>query len=147
MERSVDGDNRNECKGYDWISKDAFESHLQEISLKVRLKYGKIFNRNDQLLPCGLDECGCESSSVDPYDYTWKAPENCILSVSKEVYSHMLRNDNHFYIFSKNISETKNLFEVKKNPQRLCKKPTEIYPTTYDLMYVAILYGEFDMKT
>ena len=48
----VDGDNRNECKSYEWITKDIFESHIQDITLKVRIKDGKIFNRNDQLLPC-----------------------------------------------------------------------------------------------
>ena len=78
-----DGDNSNECDGYEWITKDTFESHIQDITLKVRIKDGKIFNRNDQLLPCDLDELGCESTSLDPYAYTWKAPENCILSVLK----------------------------------------------------------------
>ena len=47
----VDGGNRNECKSYDWITKDTSERHIQDITLKMRIKYGKIFNRNDQLLP------------------------------------------------------------------------------------------------
>ena len=93
------------------ITKDTFESHIQDITLKVRIKDGKIFNRNDQPLPCELDELGCESTSLDPYAYTWKAPENCILSVLKEDYAHMLKNDNHNYIVSQNSSETKYLFE------------------------------------
>ena len=49
--RNVDGDNRNVCEGYEWITKDTFESYIQDIALKVRSKDGKIFNRNDQLLP------------------------------------------------------------------------------------------------
>ena len=65
-----DGDNRNECYGFEWITKDTFESHIQDITLKVRIKDGKIFNRNDQLQPCDLDELGCESTSLDPYAYT-----------------------------------------------------------------------------
>ena len=43
----VNGDYANECKSYEWISKDTFESHKQDITLKVRIKDGKIFNRND----------------------------------------------------------------------------------------------------
>ena len=113
----------------------------------VRIKDGKIFNRNGQLLLCDLDELGCESTSLDIYAYTWKAPKNCILSVLKEDYAHMLRNDNHSYIVSQNISGTNYLFEVKNNSQHLCNKPTEVYPTNYDSMYVAIHYGGFDMKT
>ena len=74
------GDFVNECKGYDWITKHTFESHVQDITLKLKIKYAKIFNRIDQLLPCDLDELGCKSTSLDPYAYNWKAPENCILS-------------------------------------------------------------------
>ena len=110
----VDGDNRNECKGYEWITKDTLDSHIRDITLKVRFKDGRIFNRKDQLLPCDLDELGCESTSLDPYGYTWKAPENCILSVLKEDYAHMLKNDNRYYIVSQKTSENKYLFDGKK---------------------------------
>ena len=65
--RNVDGDNRNECEGYEWITKDTFESHIQDITLKMRIKDGKKFNRNDQLLPCDLDALGCENTSLDSY--------------------------------------------------------------------------------
>ena len=74
------GDYRNECDGKGWITKDTFESHIQDITLKVRIKDGKIFNRNGQLLPCALDELGCGITSLDLYAYTRKAPENCVLS-------------------------------------------------------------------
>ena len=66
------------------MSIDTFESHIQDITLKCRVKGGKIFNRNDQLPLCDLDELGCESTSIILFAYTWKAPENCILSVLKE---------------------------------------------------------------
>ena len=51
--RNVDGNNCNECEGYEWIIKDTFESRIQDITLKVRIEDGKIFNLNAQLLPCG----------------------------------------------------------------------------------------------
>ena len=44
---TVDGANRNEFAGYEWNTKDTFESHIQDITLKVRIKDGKIFNRID----------------------------------------------------------------------------------------------------
>ena len=108
---------------------------------------GKIITRNNQLIPCYLDEFGCERTSLDLYAYTSRAPEKCILSVLKEDFAYLLKNDNHYYIVSQNTSGKKYLFEVKNNPQHLCKKLTEVYPTTYDSMYVAIHYGGFDMKT
>ena len=51
----------------------------------------------------------------------------------------MLKSDNHYFKASQSTSENKYLFEVKNNPQHLCNKPTEVYLTTYDSMYVAIL--------
>ena len=93
-----------------------------------------MFNRNDQLLPCDFDELACESTSLDPFAYTWEAPEKCILSVLKVNCAHMLKNDNPFYIVSQDTSENKYLFEVKNHPQHLCNNPTEVYPTTYDSM-------------
>ena len=124
-----------------------FWNHIQDITLKARIKHDKIFNRNDLLLPCDVDELGCESTSLDPYACTWKAPEKCILSVLKEDYAHMLKNDNYYHIVSQNTSENKYLFEVKNHLQHLCNKPTEVYPTTYNSMYIAMHYGGFDMKT
>ena len=59
----------------------------------------------------------------------------------------MPENDNHCYIVSQNTSENKYIFEKKNNPQHLLNKSTEVYPTTYDSMYIAIHYCGFDMKT
>ena len=59
----------------------------------------------------------------------------------------MLKSDNNYYVVSQNTSKNKYLFQVKNIPQHLCIKPTEIYPSTYDSMYVPIHYGGFDMKT
>ena len=111
----------------------------------MKIKDGNRFNKHDQLLPCDLDELGCESTLLDPYAYTWKASEICVLSVLKKDYAHTLKNDNH-YIVRQNTSENKYFFEVKNNPQHLRIKPTEAYRTTYNSMYVAIHYGRFDMK-
>ena len=127
-------DYRNECDGKGWITKDSFESHIHDITLKVRIKDGKIFNRNDHPLPCDLHELGRESGSLTPLFTRAKAPENCILSVSKENYAHTLKNDNHYYIVSHNTSDNKYLFEVKNHPQHLCNKPTLTTQCTLQLI-------------
>ena len=59
----------------------------------------------------------------------------------------MQEEDNHHYIVSQNTLEIMFLFEVNNNPQNLCNKPTDVYPITYDSMYVAVHSGRFDMKT
>ena len=148
----VDGDasddNRNDCDGYEWITKDTFEGHVQDIELKVRLKDGKVLSYLNLILPCSLDELGCESTSLDPYAYTWDKQENCILSVLKGKETvKMLKNDNRYYIVSESTAESQYLFEVKNNPLHLCNKPTLVYPTSYESLYIAIHSGGFDMTT
>ena len=38
------------------------------------------------------------------------------------------------------------LYSVKNNPQKHCGKPTEIYPTNYDSLYVALISACFDLR-
>ena len=61
------------CEGYEWTTKYTFESHIQDFTLKVRIKDDKTLNRIDPLLTCSLDELICESASLDPSEYKWGA--------------------------------------------------------------------------
>ena len=105
-------------------------------------------NRNGQPLPCKLDELGNDSTSLDPYAYI-------ALGYSRQLYSHhpkrrVLRHDqtdDRYYTVSRNNSEIKYLFEIKNRPQKLSYKPSDVYPTTYESLFVAISYRGVDMKT
>ena len=138
---------KNECDGFEWIEKDTFETHNQGITLNVKLRDGTIINKNGQPLHCKLDELGCDSTSIDPYAYIWDHPDNCILTVLKEEFVSMIKNDDQYYLVSQNDSENKYLFEIKNRPEKLCNKPTDVYPTTYESLFVAINCGGFDMKS
>ena len=52
-----------------------------------------------------------------------------------------------YYIISGPDSTTIFVFEAKNNPQKPCGKPTDICPTNYDSLYVAIISGAFDLKS
>ena len=69
---------KNECHGFEWIEKDTFETHIQDITLNVKLRDGTVMSRNGQPPPCKLDDLGCESTSLDPYAWIWDNPDNCI---------------------------------------------------------------------
>ena len=129
------------------MEKYTFETHIQDITLNVKLRDGTIMNRNGQPLPCKLDALGCDSTSLNPYAYVWDNPDSCILTVLKEEYVNMIKSDDQYYIGSRNDSENKYLFEIKNRPHMLCNKPSDVYPTTYESLFVAICYGGFDMKT
>ena len=138
---------RNECDGRAWITRDSYEVHIQDVELKVNTRTGKIHNVGDYLLPCGLDELGCESTSLDPYAYVWDNPDNCILAVLRQEQLQMIKNNKQYYMISKNDTQLKFLFEVKNNPQHYCHKPEPVYPTNYDSLYVAIHHGGFEMNS
>ena len=64
-----------------WITRDTFFRHMQRTTLKVRMSTGKILSDFAQVLPCALEELGCETTSSDRYAYNWDYLDNCVLSV------------------------------------------------------------------
>ena len=92
--------NKNECDPYGWINGKTFEGHVQDVVLKVRTKDGKVMSKDGLQLPCHLEELGCETTSFDPYEDTWEAPDNCLLAIHlKEVVS-MIKQGKNYYIVS-----------------------------------------------
>ena len=62
-------DYRKECDGKSWITCDTFLPHMQTTTLKVTLENGKVLSDTGLILPCALEEMGCETTSLDPYAY------------------------------------------------------------------------------
>ena len=141
------GSNRNHCKTGAWISRDTFIIHMQRTTLKVTMENGKVLSDMGLILPCALEELGCERTSLDPYAYIWDYPDNCVLSVLPTEEVNMVRQDTNYYVISGKDSTSKFVFEVKNNPQKHCGKPTPIYSTNYESLYMARLSEGFDMNT
>ena len=57
-----------------------------------------------------------------------------------------MKQETKHYIISGPSSTTKFVFDVTNNPQKQCGKPTDIYPTNYDSLYVAIFSRGFDLR-
>ena len=144
---STSDSNRNLCNARGWITRDTFLPRMQRITLKVRMSTGKVLSDSAQVLPCALEELGCETTSLDPYAYVRDYPDNCVLSVLRTEEVNMVKQGTKFFIISGPDSKTKFVFELKNNPQKLCGKPTDIYPTNYDSLYVAIISGGFDLRS
>ena len=141
------GSNRNHCKTRGWISRDTFIIHTQKTTLKVTMENGKVLSDMGSILPCALEELGCETTSLDPYAYIWDYPDNCVLSVFRTEEINMVKQDTKYYVISGKDSTSKFVFEVKNNPKKHCGKPTFIYPTNYDSLYMARLSEGFDMNS
>ena len=74
-------------------------------------------------------------------------PDNCVLSVLRTEEVNMVKQGTKHYIISGPDLTTKFVFEVKNNPQKHCRKPTDLYPTNYDSLYAAIISGGFDLRS
>ena len=94
-----------------------------------------------------LEHLGCETTSLDPYAYIWHYPDNCAISILRTEEVNMVKQGKKCFVFSGANSSSKFVFEVKNDPQKLCRKPTSIYPTNYDSLYVDRLSEGFDMDT
>ena len=108
---------------------------------------GKVLSDSAQVLPCALEELGCETTSLGPHAYTWDYPDNCVLSIMRTEEVNMVKQGTKYGIISGPDSTTKFVFEVKNNLQKHWGKPTDIYPTNYDSLYVAIISGGFDLRS
>ena len=78
---SRSNDNRNHCSARGRITRDTFLPHMQRTSLKVRMSTEKVLSDSAQVLPCAVEELGCETTSLDPYTCIGDYPDNCVLSV------------------------------------------------------------------
>ena len=144
---STSDSNRNHCNVLGWITRDTFLPHMQRTTLKIRMSTGKVLPDSAQVLPCALEELGCETTSLDRYAYIWYYPDNCVLSVLRTEDVNMVKQGTKYYIISGPNSTTKFIFEVENNPQKRCGKPTDFSPTNYDSLYVAIISGGFDLRS
>ena len=59
----------------------------------------------------------------------------------------MVKQGTKNYVISGHDSTSKILFEAKNNPQKHSGKPTDVYPTIYDSLYVAIISGGFNLRS
>ena len=144
---STSDSNRNHCNVRGWITRDTFLPHIQRTTLKVRRSTGKVLSDSCQVLPCVFEELGCGTTLLDPYAYIWDYPENFVLSVLRTENVNIVKQGTKYYIISGAGSTTKFVFEFENKPQKHCGKPTDIYPTNHDSLYVAIISGGFDLRS
>ena len=103
-------------------------------------------SKNGLQLPCPLEELGCDTTSFDPYAYTWDNSDNCVLAIHRKEDVNMIKQGkNNCYFVSGRNNNSQYLLEVKTEPQVFCNKPLQVYPTNYDSFYVVIDYGGFGL--
>ena len=54
---------------------------------------GKDLSDSAQLLPCALEELGCETTSLEPCAYIWDYADNFVLSVLRTEEGNMVKQE------------------------------------------------------
>ena len=127
---------------------------MQNVSLNVNLRDGIVNNWQNIPLPCPLSAGGCDSTSTDPFAYTWDELNNCLFTMIRFFDAQMVKaNDNYYIVKDPKLSSAQSdfdlqsfIFQVYNKPQSLCSHPQKVYPTPYDSLYISLRDG-FDMNT
>ena len=82
---------RNECDGRGRITPDTFLPQMQTTTPKGMLENGKFLSDTGLILPCALEELGCETTSLDPNAYIWDYPDNCAISILRTEELNMVK--------------------------------------------------------
>ena len=73
---------------------------MQQVEIKENADNKKVQNPYGFVLPCSLTDGGCESTSLDPFAYTWTQSSNCLLSVLFQSKAKMVK-----YLFDPTLAQ------------------------------------------
>ena len=160
----LEDDSSTACDDSGDISHYSFETLMQEISLEVNVQDKSVYNTQGQKLPCALHEGGCDSTSLDPFAYSWDIPENCLVFKKFTQDAKMIKYDIEagnpkYFIVSDEKSEVPYTgpgthkpaqmdikLRVLDQSETLCGKPEPLYKTNLESLFVSYS-GGFSMRT
>ena len=148
------GTGNNECNSRGWITHYTYENYMQNVSLNVNLRDGTVNNLQKVPLPCPMSTGGCDSTSTEPFAYTWDESNNCFCTTICAFDAQMIKTNGKYYIVKvpKLCSAQSDfylqscMFQVYNKPQSLCSHARILNPTPYDSLYISFHDG-FNMNT
>ena len=150
---SLEGDSSTACKNRGQIKHYSYETHMQKVQLKVNLETKQVQNPYGIPLPCTVLEGGCESTSLDPYAYTWDMPENCVVTKLFSQKAKMVKYANKLdhpqcHILSEGSAPNGLDLKIRiyNKQQEVCSRPGALYKTNFESLFISYS-GGFDMNT
>ena len=106
-----------ECDSLRWVNRKTFQGHVEDFTPKIATMDGKVMRKDGLQLPCPQEELRCDTTSFDPYAYTWDDPHNCLSAIQPKENVNMIKpgKNNHYIVVARN-STSQYLFEVKTEP-------------------------------
>ena len=113
-----------------------------------------VYNWQNIPLSYPLSAAGYDSTSTDPFSYTWDEPNDCLFTTIRNFVAQMIKaNDKYCIVKDHKLKSAQLDFDLQSfmsqiysKPQFLCARPQIVYRTTYDSLYISFREG-FDMNT
>ena len=96
---------------------------MQKTTLKVTMENGKVLSDMGLILPCSLEEFGCETISPDANAYIWDYPNFCVVYILRTENVNMVKQDTKYYVLSEKVSTSKFVFEIKNISKNIVRSP------------------------
>ena len=139
---------------------------MQRVELEVDQETKSVFTPLGLILPCGLKEGGCETTSLDTVAYSWDVPQNCIVTKlftqnakmikfliepgPPQYYiirTHDMQNDVYRLQNNMKIDHTRDIkLRIYNERKYICGKPNPLFITYFDDLFLSFT-GGFDMST
>ena len=75
-----------------------YETYMQNVSLNVNLSDGTVNICQNIPLPCPLSAGDCDSTSTDPFAYTWDESNDCLFTTICVFDAQMIKANDKYYI-------------------------------------------------
>ena len=108
--------NKGQVKHY------TFETFMPRLNLTFTYGTKEVPIKDGKKLPCLLMEGGCETTTIDPFAYTWNTPESCVMTKVLTQNAKMLlypltadEKENQFFFFSEFNDTIENGMNLNEN--------------------------------
>ena len=83
-------DDTSECDVTGWVYKNDFAILVTRLNITYDLQDMSIIMFGN-VLPCKFTDGGCESTNRDPYAYTWKVRDTCVIQLIDIFFGRMIK--------------------------------------------------------
>ena len=97
---------------------------MQNVSLNVNFRDGTVNKWQNIPLPSSLSAGGSDSTSTDPFAYTWDEPNNCLFTMIRTFDPQMIKaNDNYYIVKDPKLSCVQSDFDLQSFMLQVYNKP------------------------
>ena len=81
-----------------WYTHYTYETYMQNVSLNVNLRDGTVNNWQNISLNCPLSIRDCDSTSTDPFAYTWVEHNICLFTTICTFDAQLIKGNDKNYV-------------------------------------------------